>query len=628
MRIIIFILIQAFLFSTSAFALGISVSSFCDKNCLSPAVQLKTNNFQKFFLERSLQQNTADSFQEYIKQKIIAKGGRISFAEFMDDALYSEHGFFPKIVNIGYNNVFSSDPVKAKEKKHFNTYAESLPFAHSLAIQLIEMWELMGTPDKFSIVEMGAGTGVLAKNIISYIQEHKPQLYKSLDYVIVDISERLIEIQKETIKKKFKDTKGVPIRWESGDAFHLSKLEDIEGVFLSNEMPDNFAVHRIKKVNGRFLEVYTAFHEGNFVDKLGPLSTPELKAYVENIGVEIQEGREIPVNLNLRVWQENMAKALKRGFVITIDYGGKIEEISEEPYAVWNKETNDIEDRSEKMKYIYDNSGNCDITANVNFFDTAKWGKSAGLNVHGYTLQRDFLENLDFHKILDNLQRQDKPEPGLKSLSNDIVTNFHFKVLVQSKGLDADIPLAGFKQMDGFFMKYEQKISLILPIGPKESKFIVVTNDFNLQSEHVKRGQEGLKKYADSIRDYRTKTEIIEGTNNMREGKYVLDLKRKDFSEGFSDLRIYNDKGELIFNAKNISDYEKEAFVMTKKAFDQQYRTRFDLSDKHITNAPELFYVHPDGSLLIVPPIFLPEGVVDKKESIDQNPNFILEKSI
>lgn len=578
-------------------------------DCLSPSLKIQADDFtfqfKGFFNERNSDNIRAqlDAFnqaQRYFAEKIIAKGGKITFAEFMQEALYSEHGFFTNHVVVGRD-------------QSFDTYAEILPFGYALAKQITEMWEKMGKPDKFSIVEMGAGSGALVKNIIAYIQQTEPALFKSLDYVIVEISPKLKRTQEETLEKEFSSLDNIPVRWNKGTAFDLSGLKDIEGVFLSNEMPDNFPVHRIKKVNGVFQEVYVTFKDGKFQDELGSISTPDLQKYVDNLAFEIKEGVELPVNLNLRVWQENVAKALKKGFVITIDYGGKINEISQNPYAVWNMETNRMEDVKAKMEYIYANSGNCDITAEVNFYDIADYGLQNGLQIHGYTLQRDFLENLGFEEIVDDLIDSGVTIHRRKSIEHDIATNFHFKVLVQSKSIDKEIELSGLSAMEDFNFQYSRNVEIILPLGPQQAEFIVYTRNFNFNKDLIKKGKQAV---IDDSRNYgyrfNNSINIIDTNGqNVQDGKYVLNLSR----ESILDTKIYNDQGGIIFDGWDY--FEKQGkgkeLVFDYDTFEKKYLTNFDITQMQTEGIPDIFYLHQDGSLQTYSPEFLPKGVMDKQ---------------
>ncbi len=554
--------------------------------------------------------------QRYFADKIIAKGGRINFAEFMQDALYSEHGFFTNSVSVGRD-------------KSFDTYAESLPFAHCLAAQLVEMWEKMGSPKKFSIVEMGAGSGTLVKNIVAYLKLNNQGLYKALDYVIVEISPKLKEDQQIAVLNEFGALEGIPIRWIKGTAFDLSEIKDIEGVFLSNEMPDNFPVHRIRKENGQVYEVYVAFENGRFIDQLGPISNSQLQDYVDSLGIELEDGQEIPVNLKLSVWQQQVSTALKKGFVITIDYGGKHDEIVSQPFAVWNRETFLIEDDADKMEYIYNNCGKCDITAEVNFYDLANWGIQNGLNVQGYTFQRDFFWNLGFDDVLDDLVYNGVKVPRHKSVSHDMATNFHFKVLVQSKNLDEDIDLAGFDGMDNLYFLYNREVRVKLSIGPDQSSFLVYTKEISFDPESIKQGKQAVKDSTNRGYSYGgngSATRIIEARKyNLEDGKYVLGFSREELQEA----KIYDDKANLIFDGwKNFESQKEDKFALELDTFEQKFMSTFDLSKRQTEIIPDILYLHQDGSLQTFSPEFLPSGVIDKKSSSENSLKLQIERAI
>jgi SAM-dependent MidA family methyltransferase len=614
----ILILVVIFLLSSNVLAVG----SLLSENCLSPNLKIQAEDFSAkfagFFNDQDsdnirAQLDAFNAAQRYFAEKIIAQGGKITFAEFMQDALYSEHGFFTNHAVVGRD-------------QSFDTYAENVPFGYALAKQITEMWEKMGKPDKFSIVEMGAGSGALVKNIIAYIQQNEPALFKSLDYVIVEISPKLKKAQEETLEKEFSSLDNVPVRWSKGTAFDLSKLKDIEGIFLSNEMPDNFPIHRVKKVQGQIKEIYTVFKDGKFQDEAGPIASQDLQDYVDSLEVEIKEGVEVPVNLNLRIWQENLGRALKKGFVITIDYGGKIEEVTQNPYAVWNKETNAIEDNTKKMEYIYKNCGSCDITAEVNFYDIADWGRKNGLQVQGYTLQRDFLWNMDFDGISDDLTRKGVIIPRRKSIANDIATNFHFKVLIQSKNVDQGIELQGLDSMEDLYQPYSKNIDLILSIGPEQSEFIVITNDVNFNKEIIRKGKQSIKDNIGNGYGFGGKTQIIEANDlNVENGKYIISLSRQELL----DITIYNEQGQVLFRGW---DYFKNQGKGKKlsigyEEFEQKYLTNFDLTNMQSDIIPDMFYLHQDGSLQIFSPEFL-LGQLDKQLSPQNSLNQKIEQAI
>ena len=82
--------------------------------------------------------------------RLIRNEGAITFARFMDIALYCpDDGYYR------YSN-----PVGPKGD--FYTAPGAHPaFGALLAIQIYQMWSLMGKPDPFWIIEVGAGSGLL-----------------------------------------------------------------------------------------------------------------------------------------------------------------------------------------------------------------------------------------------------------------------------------------------------------------------------------------------------------------------------------------------------------------------------------------------------------------------------------
>src|SRR3954451_21249688 len=85
---------------------------------------------------------------------LIREHGRITFAQFMQTCLYSRRGGF-----------YSSRAERIST--HFGTSAMSHPaFGALIARQLQQMWQLLGEPRVFHVVEVGCGDGALAQSIV------------------------------------------------------------------------------------------------------------------------------------------------------------------------------------------------------------------------------------------------------------------------------------------------------------------------------------------------------------------------------------------------------------------------------------------------------------------------------
>src|SRR4051812_42372927 len=112
---------------------------------------------------------------DIIRQKI-QNNGPISFRDYMDMALY-----FP---GLGYYT--SSAEKIGKSGDYYTSPNVSPAFGAMIAKQLTEMTALLGNED-FTIVECGAGTGLLAKQILNYF-EKETSLSSKVNYKIVEKS--------------------------------------------------------------------------------------------------------------------------------------------------------------------------------------------------------------------------------------------------------------------------------------------------------------------------------------------------------------------------------------------------------------------------------------------------------
>ena len=106
--------------------------------------------------------------------------GPMTFARFMELALYHEPW--------GY---YSSGPERIGAGGDFYTSPVAHPaFGALLTVQLAGMWEMMGKPSRFHVVELGAGTGVMARDIIEYSYHVSSDFADALEYLTIDMSHR------------------------------------------------------------------------------------------------------------------------------------------------------------------------------------------------------------------------------------------------------------------------------------------------------------------------------------------------------------------------------------------------------------------------------------------------------
>jgi len=310
------------------------------------------------------------NLQEIIIEKI-RKEGPIRFHDFMEMCLY-DPGF-------GY---YTSPRSKIGKTGDFYTSTSLTPvFGAMIAKKLEEMWIALGC-SKFSIIEYGAGTGRLCHDILNYLQQNE-KFYQQLSYYILEKSPVMQEIEQKLVHEK--------VSWVDS----LSEVPEITGCILSNELLDNFAVHQVV-MEEELQEVYITYDDG-FKEMLQPAAS-ELKEYLYDLEINLPKGFRTEINLQARDWLKEASAKLNRGYILTIDYGGLSPELykpgrSEGTLLSYNNHT--VSDR------IYDQVGEQDITAHVNFSALMFWAARNGLKNCSYTDQCTFLLEQGFRKALE-----------------------------------------------------------------------------------------------------------------------------------------------------------------------------------------------------------------------------------
>lgn len=327
----------------------------------------------------------------------IKSGGPISFHDFMEMALY-----YPRL---GYYS--STKPKIGKQGDYYTTPELTVLLGKLLAKQLEEMWQVLDKAP-FTIVEFGAGNGKLCADLLACIKNNH-EMYRSLRYCIIEKSFALQQIQKERLPEK--------VSWYQS----IDEVQFSNGCVIANEVLDNFAVHRViqkKELMEIFVDVDTHFKE-----ILRPAAAP-IKDYFEQLQVQLPESCQAEVNLQAIQWLGEVSATIKKGFVITIDYGTTSE-------LLYNKAATSgtlrCFHRQEVNEKWFERIGEQDITAHVNFSALLYWGNQFGLQSCGYTLQSHFLHSLGLVPLLQKSNLQFYPLM--------IDTAVKFKVLIQQKGL-------------------------------------------------------------------------------------------------------------------------------------------------------------------------------------------------
>jgi SAM-dependent MidA family methyltransferase len=348
---------------------------------------------------------------EIITQNIKDNNGLISFHDFMEMALY-----YP---GLGY---YTSAKERIGTSGDYYTSSSLTPaFGAMIGRQLEEMWRILGKR-AFTIVEYGAGNGALCHDILNYLKNN-PDCYDRLNYCIIEKSPAMRNKEKRHLHEK--------VSWYDS----ISDIPEITGCVLSNELIDNFPVHQVV-MEDELMEVFVGY-DGGFFEVLKP-APEELKEYIAELNVLLPKGYRTEINLEATQWIEEVAASLKKGYVLTIDYGYNSYQLyapcrSNGTLMCYNQHhTND---------QPYHVIGAQDITTHVNFSALYHWGNKNDLDCCGYTSQADFLIALG---LTDYLQKITEQEPGNyvnykkeAFLKHKLLIDMgsKFKVLIQQKGV-------------------------------------------------------------------------------------------------------------------------------------------------------------------------------------------------
>lgn len=356
----------------------------------------------------------------------IRRYGPLTFADFMRECLYHPvHGYYSKTESARFADYYTSVDLHPI-------------FGRLLAWQFAEMWEHLGRPAEFALVETGAGVGRLASQILDFSESQLPGFYPAVRYVAVERSavrreQSAVRTKRHADAGRFFTSIEIPARIPAGCLF-------------SNELVDALPVHRVVLNGGALSEIFVDFTNGCFVDAVAALSTCALTEYFSTQGISLQEGQQAEVGLEACDWITEVGRRLERGYVLTIDYGHRAWELFDEHHMRGTLLA--YRDHRVSENY-YASPGEQDLTAHANFAALETWGKRSGLETAGLTSQTAFLMALglrnEFADLYDAGQTeldQARARLQLKTLIYPEGMGERFQVLIQQKGTEVK-PLTG-----------------------------------------------------------------------------------------------------------------------------------------------------------------------------------------
>jgi SAM-dependent MidA family methyltransferase len=320
-----------------------------------------------------------EAVSESLKERLIERirrEGPLTFAAFMEASLYDEEAGF-------YARAAGREPVG--ESGHFVTSPHVSPaFGDLLARQLAETWDLLGKPKPYSVIELGAGDGTLASQILAAVQA-VPELAGALRYVAVERNSRAIG--------------GLRARGLEA-APSLEAVGRITGCIIANELMDNLPFHRLRERQGSVVEVFVGVENGRLTELEAEPTAEALAAIREPVRSE----EEVPVSPAAVEVVRSIAAVLDPGYAFLFDYGFLAGGAASAVHAYRDHQV---------LADVLEEPGSRDVTVGVDFAALAAEADRSGLQVWGPLSQREALLGLGFRMwVRGVLHRQKEAEAG------------------------------------------------------------------------------------------------------------------------------------------------------------------------------------------------------------------------
>lgn len=285
---------------------------------------------------------------EQIRSEIEA-GGPVTFARYMERAVYEP--------GLGYYATSAAHPTRAGD---FLTAPELHPiFGQTVARQIDQMWQRMGSPSDFTVREYGAGRGTLGRALPAGMA-YEP-----------------IEFDQPPPSGNF------------------------SGVVLANEFIDALPVHRVVARGGGLRELLVGWSGEGFVEVESELSDSRLAEWFDQRQITLAEGQRAEVNLAMLDWLDEIGRDLERGYVLLFDYGAPAAEL----YGA-DRATGTL--RAFRGQHVSSDLfaavGHQDLTAHVDLDALEDGARRANLDVIQRTRQAEFLLANGFEQIYATLR--------------------------------------------------------------------------------------------------------------------------------------------------------------------------------------------------------------------------------
>lgn len=380
-------------------------------------------------IPKALQQHS-DKLKQLIQDEIQAQGGKITFADYMNLALYAP--------GLGY---YSAGLQKFGRQGDFITAPEISPiFSQCLALQCAR---LMQTLEQKIILEAGAGSGIMAIDVMTELEKQDCLPDK---YLILELSAELSDRQQQHIREK------IPHLYEYFEWLEQLPENPFNGMVIANELLDAMPVHLVKIDQETIYERYVGIKEGQFVWLDSAPSSQRLQDRAKAIRL-LQQPLAVlndkkdqvyvtEINLYANDWLRSISDILDTGAILLVDYGYPAREYYHPQRAMGTLMCHFQHHRHDNPLIF---PGIQDITAHVDFTALATTALESGLQLDGFTTQAHFLMHGGLMQISHRFDPENMLEYApiaqqIKHLTLPEEMGELFKVILLSRNMSISLP--------------------------------------------------------------------------------------------------------------------------------------------------------------------------------------------
>jgi len=337
----------------------------------------------------------ARAMMDSLRDLIGAHGGLIGFDQYMQHVLYAP--------GLGY---YAAGAAKLGAYGDYVT----APMISGLFSQTLARFCVPYLEGRGSILELGAGTGIMAADILKELA----QLNRLPDqYLILEVSADLRQRQQQTLQGLVPELAGL-VRWLE----RLDPNDGFQGIILGNEVIDALPVKRFVVRDGQIHELGVGWQDNvpcwrervagpEFMQRVGVSLPSPIDEYPDGYCSEIREC--------LDGWMDRLSGYLQQGVMLFLDYG-----MDRRSYYSSQRVMGTLRGyyRHRAIDDPFFRPGLADVTAWVDFTALAESAINHNLLVEGYSTQAAFLLDHGLAEIFEEKVRGDGSR--LLSLSQQV----------------------------------------------------------------------------------------------------------------------------------------------------------------------------------------------------------------